>query len=55
MMTVMGPMKFRPNGMGEGKYLQTVLQFQNGKRELIWPKDQASASLIYPMPPWKER
>jgi len=55
MMTIMGPMKFKPNGRGEGKYVQTMTQWQNGKDELIWPKDQASAPLAYPMPPWKER
>jgi branched-chain amino acid transport system substrate-binding protein len=55
MMTIMGPMKFKANGRGEGKYLQTMTQWQNGKDELIWPKDQASAPLAYPMPPWNKR
>ena len=55
LMTIMGPMKFKPTGQGDGKYLQIATQRQNGKKELIWPKDQASASLVYPMPPWKER
>ncbi len=54
-MTIMGQMKFKPNGRGEGKYLQTMTQWQNGKDELIWPKDQASAQLAYPMPPWNKR
>ncbi len=55
MMTIMGQMKFKPNGRGEGKYIQTMTQWQNGKDELIWPKDQASAPLAYPMPPWNKR
>jgi branched-chain amino acid transport system substrate-binding protein len=55
MMTIMGPMKFKPNGRGEGKYVRTMSQWQNGKDELVWPKDQASAPLAYPIPPWKER
>ena len=55
MMTVMGPMKFKPTGQGEGKYLQVAQQWQNSKKELIWPKEQASAPLAYPMPPWKDR
>ena len=55
MMTVMGPMKFKPNGRGEGKYLHTMSQWQNGKDELIWPKDQASAPLVFPTPPWNKR
>ena len=55
MMTIMGPMKFKANGRGDGKYLQTMTQWQNGKDELIWPRDQASAPLLYPMPPWNKR
>jgi branched-chain amino acid transport system substrate-binding protein len=55
MMTVMGPMKFKPNGRGDGKYLQVVSQWQNGSDELVWPKDQASRPLAYPMPPWDKR
>ena len=55
MMTVMGPMRFKPTGRGEGKYLQVVSQWQNGKDELVWPNDQASAPLAYPMPPWNKR
>jgi branched-chain amino acid transport system substrate-binding protein len=55
MMTVMGPMKFKPNGRGEGKYVRLMSQWQNGKDQLIWPKDQATASLAYPMPPWDKR
>jgi len=55
MATVMGPMKFKPNGRGDGKYLQVVSQWQNGKDELVWPKDQGSAPLAYPMPPWDKR
>jgi branched-chain amino acid transport system substrate-binding protein len=54
-MTIMGPMKFKPTGQGDGKYLRVATQWQNGKRELTWPKDQATAPLAYPMPPWKER
>ena len=55
MMTIMGPMKFKPNGRGDGKYLQIMSQWQNGRDELVWPKDQASAALAYPVPPWIKR
>jgi branched-chain amino acid transport system substrate-binding protein len=55
MMTVMGPMKFKSNGRGEGKYNQTINQWQNGKEELVWPKDQVTVPVAYPIPPWKER
>jgi branched-chain amino acid transport system substrate-binding protein len=52
-MTVMGPMKFKPNGRGEGKYTNTMSQWQNGKVELVYPKEQASAPLAFPRPPWR--
>lgn len=55
LMTVMGPMKFKPNGRGEGKYNRAVNQWQNGKEELVWPKDQATVPFAYPIPPWNER
>ncbi len=55
LMTVMGPMRFKPNGRGEGKYNRAVNQWQNGKEELVWPKDQATVPFAYPIPPWKER
>ncbi len=55
MMTVMGPMTFKPNGRGDGKYLQVVSQWQNGNDQLVWPKDQGSAPLAYPIPPWNKR
>ncbi|MBW2000849.1 MAG: amino acid ABC transporter substrate-binding protein [Deltaproteobacteria bacterium] len=54
-MTIMGPMSFKPNGRGQGKYVKTMSQWQYGKDELIWPKDQASAELLYPAPPWDQR
>jgi branched-chain amino acid transport system substrate-binding protein len=54
LMTIMGQIRFKPNGRGEGN-IRTVSQWQNGKDEMIWPKDQASAPLAYPMPPWKKR
>jgi len=32
-----------------------MAQWQKGKDELVWPSDTASASLLYPTPPWNER
>lgn len=55
MMTIMGPMKFKSTGRGDGKYQQVVAQWQNGKDELVWPKDQASAPFAYPTPQWSGR
>jgi branched-chain amino acid transport system substrate-binding protein len=53
MMTVMGPVKFRPDGTG---VVPTVfVQWQRGKQELVWPKEFATAPLQYPAPAWDQR
>ncbi len=53
MTTVVGPVTF--NADGTGKVLNPLIQWQNGKLELVWPKDQASAKLLYPAPPFDKR
>jgi branched-chain amino acid transport system substrate-binding protein len=51
--TVIGPVKFRPDGTG---VVQSVfIQWQNGKQELVWPKEFATAPLAYPAPPYSKR
>src|SRR3989475_158886 len=50
MTTVIGPVKFRPDGTGIVQ--QAFLQWQNGKQELVWPKEFATAPLAYPAPPF---
>jgi branched-chain amino acid transport system substrate-binding protein len=53
MTAVIGPVKFRPDGTG---IVQSVfLQWLNGKQELVWPKEFASAPLAYPAPPFVKR
>ena len=53
MTTVVGPVKFRPDGTG---IVQAVfVQWINGKQELVWPKDSATAPLAYPAPPFSKR
>jgi branched-chain amino acid transport system substrate-binding protein len=53
MTTVIGPVKFRPDGTG---IVQAAFaQWQNGKQELIWPKEFATAPLAYPAPPFAKR
>src|SRR5207247_1841428 len=49
MTTVIGPVKFRPDGTG---IVQAAFaQWQNGKQELVWPKEFATAPLAHPAPP----
>ena len=53
MTTVIGPVTFNPDGTG--KVLDPMVQWQNGKLELVWPVDQASAKLAYPAPAFDKR
>jgi len=51
--TVIGPVKFRPDGTG---IVQSVfIQWQNGKQELVWPKEFQTAAFAYPAPPFARR
>ncbi|MBI2156414.1 MAG: amino acid ABC transporter substrate-binding protein [Candidatus Rokubacteria bacterium] len=51
--TVVGPVKFRADGTGT---VQSVfVQWINGKQELVWPKESATAPLAYPAPPFAKR
>lgn len=51
--TMIGPVTF--NADGTGKVLNIVNQWQGGKQALVWPLDQANATMIYPATPWAER
>ena len=53
MTTVIGPVKFRPDGTG---IVQAVfVQWLNGKQEIVWPKESATATLVYPAPAFSKR
>jgi len=53
MTTVVGLVKFRPDGTG---IVQSVfVQWINGKQELVWPKESATAPFAYPAPPFAKR
>ena len=53
LMTVEGPVKFNPDGTGQ--VIVVILQIQDGKQVLVWPKDLAAAPIVYPAKPWQER
>lgn len=53
MTTVIGPVRFRPDGSGDVKVF--FQQWLKGKQELVWPKDFATASFGYPAPSWNQR
>jgi branched-chain amino acid transport system substrate-binding protein len=53
MTTVVGPVRFRSDGTGEVKvFFQQWLQ---GKQELVWPKDFATAPFAFPAPEFGKR
>jgi len=54
MMTVMGKIKFRPNGTLIDP-CPAVVQWLAAERKLVWPKEFRETPLVYPIPPWKER
>ena len=53
MTTVVGPVRFRPDGTGEVKVF--FQQWLKGKQELIWPKEFATAQFGFPAPPFSQR
>jgi branched-chain amino acid transport system substrate-binding protein len=53
MMTVMGPVTFREDGTGV--IVTTFVQWQEGKTELVWPTEHATADFAYPATPFEER
>lgn len=53
MTTVIGPVRFRPDGTGEVRVF--FQQWLKGRQELVWPKEFATAAFAYPAPPWNKR
>jgi branched-chain amino acid transport system substrate-binding protein len=53
METVIGPVTFRPDGTGV--VIDPLIQWQNGKLELVWPAEHATTKLAYPAPPFEQR
>jgi len=57
LMTIMGPIKFEDweGYTNQDKPDTYVVQWLNGKLEVVWPENAASAQYVYPVPKWKER
>ena len=51
--TVMGQVRFNPDGTGVVDIL--LPQWQNGRQELVWPREHASAAFAYPARPFDQR
>ena len=48
--TVIGKVTFK--GPGHAEVPIVIMQWQNGKQEIIWPEEFATAKLMYPKPAW---
>ncbi|MDR7460783.1 MAG: branched-chain amino acid ABC transporter substrate-binding protein, partial [Armatimonadota bacterium] len=51
--TVVGRVRFRADGTSPVPVV--VVQWQNGRQELVWPREFATAPLAYPALPWQRR
>ena len=52
---VVGPVNFAKGPAGRTSPLKTfMLQWQNGDLQIVYPQKQATAKLIFPLPPWSE-
>lgn len=54
METIWGPYKVDEKGQQLTKDAYFI-QIQKGKREIVWPRAEATAQLIFPTPPWDKR
>jgi branched-chain amino acid transport system substrate-binding protein len=54
MQTIFGHYKVNETGAQVGK-TAVIVQWQGGKKEIVWPGDTATANAMLPAPPWAER
>jgi branched-chain amino acid transport system substrate-binding protein len=54
MMTVQGRFKVDETGLQIGHQILLV-QWQDGKKEIVWPDEHATAKVRFPTPPWRQR
>lgn len=47
--TVAGRVRFRPDGTGIVPFV--LVQWQNGRQELVWPKELGAKPFLYPPAP----
>ena len=56
-MTVLGPVTFRSYGTKrqQNRLATYLVQWINGRLEIVWPMQAATQSYVYPVPPWNQR
>lgn len=52
--TIFGRYKVSETGGQIGK-TSIIVQWQGGKKEILWPGETATAKAMLPAPPWAER
>ena len=52
--TIQGPWKANERGISLTIEFYLAMQFQNGKRVIVWP-DYAAEAKVLPMPKWEDR
>ncbi len=58
LMTPIGRITFKPSeegGLHQAISKLIITQWQNGKSIVVWPSNEATGKLIYPVPPWNKR
>ena len=57
MMTVFGPVKFvsYDKKVQQNRLPTLLVQWINGKLEIVWPKDRATRKYVFPTPKWTDR
>lgn len=57
MMTVLGPVKFvsYDKKVQQNRLPTLLIQWVNGKQEIVWPKNIATQKYVYPTPKWNDR
>lgn len=54
-MTCFGEFKIDPETGIQVGHQMVVIQWQNGEKKIVWPKEAAQADPVYPAPNWWER
>lgn len=52
LMTFFGPLWIDPATGKQQGHPMVLIQWQNGKREIVWPPEAATADPVYPLPNW---
>jgi branched-chain amino acid transport system substrate-binding protein len=52
--TVFGAFRVDPDGLQIGHKMVTI-QWQDGKRVIVWPEELAPGKPLFPTPPWSQR